>query len=260
MRVRMPWPQAKAGADAVGEGADQDHWKGDGWSLGKLNCTVYFIGGKGDDMVRRGEVLRDHILAAAKEAFLEAGFERTSMDAIAARAETSKRSLYAHFPTKDVLFVAVAERIQELFRGRLMTPEHYGETPAEAVTIFCGRFLQMLGWTSVARTCRLGISEAERTPEVSAQLYEAIFGTATGQLASYLSDRYEVDDAEAKALAARLLGTVVYPALPEILFGVRPLRTALPEVRTLADDVDLDAVRRGVEAVLATVQGGTAAD
>jgi Transcriptional regulator len=214
--------------------------------------------GKGDDMVRRGEALRDHILDAAKEAFLESGFERTSMDAVAARAQTSKRSLYAHFPTKDVLFAAVAERVRELFQGRLMTPEHYGETPVEAVTVFCGHFLQLLGWVSVARTCRLGIAEAERTPEVSARLYEAFFGTATGQLAAYLGARYELDDAAAKALAARLLGTVVYPALPEILFGVRPLRTAFPEVRTLADDVDLDAVRRDVAAVLATVKGGTA--
>lgn len=53
-------------------------------------------------MARRGEALREHILDTAKLAFLEDGFERTSMDAIAARAETSKRPLYAHFPTKDV--------------------------------------------------------------------------------------------------------------------------------------------------------------
>ena len=124
-------------------------------------------------MVRRGETLRDHILDVAKEVFLENGFERASMDMIAARAQTSKRSLYAHFPAKDVLFAAVAERIRELFRGKLRPPENYAETPVEAVTLFCGHFLQLLQWTWIARTCRLGISEAERTPEVSAQLYEA---------------------------------------------------------------------------------------
>ncbi|MEU7784849.1 helix-turn-helix domain-containing protein [Amycolatopsis sp. NPDC049159] len=37
-------------------------------------------------MARRGAALREHILDTAKAAFLEDGFERTSMDAIAARA------------------------------------------------------------------------------------------------------------------------------------------------------------------------------
>jgi hypothetical protein len=32
----------------------------------------------------------------AKDVFLETGYERASMDAVAARAGTSKRSLYAH--------------------------------------------------------------------------------------------------------------------------------------------------------------------
>jgi len=209
-------------------------------------------------MVRRGETLRDHILDVAKEVFLENGFERASMDMIAARAQTSKRSLYAHFPAKDVLFAAVAERIRELFRGKLRPPENYAETPVEAVTLFCGHLLQLLQWTWIARTCRLGISEAERTPEVSAQLYEAFFGTAGEYLASFLGARYGLADAEAKALADRLLGAVVYPALPQILFGVRRPNTELPDRERLADDVDLDAVRRDVTAVLTTVKDGTA--
>src|ERR1700704_2001960 len=33
-------------------------------------------------------------------------FERASMDVVAARAETSKRSLYAHFESKEKLFLA----------------------------------------------------------------------------------------------------------------------------------------------------------
>ncbi len=48
-------------------------------------------------MARRGEELREHILWAAKDVFLEMGFERASMDEVAARASTSKRSLYGAF-------------------------------------------------------------------------------------------------------------------------------------------------------------------
>src|ERR1700733_14154116 len=106
-------------------------------------------------MARRGEQLRDHILWTAKDVFIEEGFERTSMDVVAARAETSKRSLYAHFPSKDVLFQAVRELVRELSLGRLKTPADYGDDPAEAVVAFCGRFLQLQLWTAALRTFRL---------------------------------------------------------------------------------------------------------
>jgi len=57
-------------------------------------------------MARRGDKLREHILWTAKDVFLEMGFERASMDVVASRAETSKRSLYAHFESKEKLFLA----------------------------------------------------------------------------------------------------------------------------------------------------------
>src|SRR4051794_12447408 len=124
-------------------------------------------------MARRGEALREHILDTAKLAFLDDGFERTSMDAIAARAETSKRSLYAHFATKDALFLAVVERGRALFGDRIGSPADYAEQPAEAVVRYCGRFVQLLGWSSVGKMVRLGISEADRLPELTAGLFDA---------------------------------------------------------------------------------------
>lgn len=201
-------------------------------------------------MARRGDALREHILEVAKDAFLESGFERTSMDALAARAETSKRSLYAHFPTKDALFLAVIDRVRDLFRGRMRTPDCYSGDPAEATALFCGRFLQMLGWAPVLLTCRMGITEAERLPEAAAQLHEVFFGTTTDRLAKYLSDQYGLDAAEAAALAAQLLGMTVYPAFPRALFGIGELRDNVPDEASIEGDVDMTAIRRATESVL----------
>ena len=53
----------------------------------------------------RTEAKRAAIVSAAQAAFLEAGFERASMADIAARAETSKVTLYSYFPSKEALFV-----------------------------------------------------------------------------------------------------------------------------------------------------------
>ena len=53
---------------------------------------------------------RNTILDAAIECFIELGYERTSMDYIAERACASKRTVYNHFASKELLFNAVIAR------------------------------------------------------------------------------------------------------------------------------------------------------
>lgn len=192
---------------------------------------------------RRGEELRRHILLVAKDVFLETGYERASMDTVAARAGTSKRSLYAHFASKDRLFLAVLGLVRELYLGRLRTPDAYADDPAEAVTLFCGRFLQLMTWEAQVRTCRLTIAEAERLPDSAREYFDAIFASTYERLGAYLADRYAMDAAAALALAEDLLGRTVLPRLFRTLLGVEDGRQSGPEDTTLATDVDLDAIR-----------------
>src|SRR5260370_18688958 len=95
-------------------------------------------------MARRGDKLSEHILWIAKDVFLEVGFERASMDVVASRAETSKRSLYSHFESKEKLFLAVIDLVRGLFLSRLRMPDDYSNQPAEALVMFCGRYLEIL--------------------------------------------------------------------------------------------------------------------
>jgi TetR/AcrR family transcriptional regulator, regulator of autoinduction and epiphytic fitness len=201
-------------------------------------------------MARRGAALREHILDTAKLAFLEDGFERTSMDAIAARAETSKRSLYAHFPTKDALFLAVVEHIRTLFGARMRTPAEYSGQPSEAVVGYCGRFVQLLRWSSVARMLRLGIAEADRLPDLAAGLYDVLFEATARDLAAHLVAASGIAADQAEAVANELIGLVIHPVLPRLLFGVESFVEELPEEARLAADVDLDRIRRLVGIVL----------
>jgi AcrR family transcriptional regulator len=53
---------------------------------------------------------RQHIVDAAYESFWRAGFARTNVDGIAARAGVTKRTLYSHFRSKDDLLAAVLVR------------------------------------------------------------------------------------------------------------------------------------------------------
>jgi AcrR family transcriptional regulator len=201
-------------------------------------------------MARRGAELRAHILDVAKAAFLESGYERTSMDAVAARAETSKRSLYAYFPTKDALFLAVVDRSDELFRDRISSPEQYAAAPAEAAALFCGRFLQIVSWGPVMRTCRLAITEADRLPVAASQLYEVFFGTATELLAAHISKHYDVSAERGRSLATSMLSAIAYPAVLRALFGVDELPEIPASEVEIAAAVDLPAIRVAVDAVL----------
>ncbi|MET0611457.1 MAG: TetR/AcrR family transcriptional regulator [Pseudomonas caspiana] len=54
---------------------------------------------------------REAIVLAAIAEFRETGFEVTSMDRIAARAEVSKRTVYNHFPSKEELFAEILQRL-----------------------------------------------------------------------------------------------------------------------------------------------------
>ncbi|MGW7042122.1 TetR/AcrR family transcriptional regulator [Streptomyces avermitilis] len=54
---------------------------------------------------------RAAILSAARELFLADGFDRSSVDAIAARAEVSKRTVYDYFGDKQTLLQAVVDAV-----------------------------------------------------------------------------------------------------------------------------------------------------
>jgi len=59
---------------------------------------------------------RQIILDGATEVFIENGFEASSMDRIAEVANVSKRTIYNHFPSKEILFQAiVAEFLKQSY-------------------------------------------------------------------------------------------------------------------------------------------------
>ena len=140
-------------------------------------------------MARRGDKLREHILWIAKDVFLEMGFERASMDVVASRAETSKRSLYAHFESKEKLFLAVIELVRGLFLSRLRMPGDYSEKPTEALMMFCGRYLEILLYEGSIQMCRVSMAETERFPEGAAQYFDVLFTQVHARLSALPEDK-----------------------------------------------------------------------
>jgi AcrR family transcriptional regulator len=199
---------------------------------------------------RRGAELRRHILFTAKDVFLETGYERASMDTVAARAGTSKRSLYAHFESKDKLFLAVLDFVRELYLRRLQTPDAYATDPAEAVTLFCARFQQLIVWEPQVRTCRLSIAAAERLPGSSAAYFDGMFASSYRRLSDYLAGQFGMDQAASTALAEDLLARTVLPRLFRTLLGVEDPVKDQPDEAALSRDVDLATIRQLVSSAL----------
>jgi AcrR family transcriptional regulator len=196
-------------------------------------------------MRKRSDTLRENILWAAREVFLESGYERASMDVVASRAKTTKRTLYAHFANKEALFLAVFDFLKGFFLSRLGTPDDYSKKPDEALVLFCGRFLEKLLWQGAIRMCRVCVAEAGRFPDESAQYCYVIFTEVETRLAAYLRLNFALSPRASSEAAQRLLGQVLHPRFPRTLFGVDPLVESFDEDH-LSPAFDLKPIRKAV--------------
>src|SRR5690348_1885857 len=72
-----------------------------------------------DYLVSGWQRKHDAIAAAALVLFARDGYERTSVDAIAAEAGVSKRTVYSHYGDKESLFVLVLRETHDAMRERV---------------------------------------------------------------------------------------------------------------------------------------------
>lgn len=70
---------------------------------------------------------RAQILAAATEAFAQAGFTATGLDDIARAAGISRAILYRHFDSKAQLYRAVLDRARDHLRRAVGEPDYTGQ-------------------------------------------------------------------------------------------------------------------------------------
>ena len=76
-----------------------------------------------------GAERREQLIAIARELFALRGYEGTSVEEIAARAQVSKPVVYEHFGGKEGLYAVVVDReVTSLLNGILSVPEPYSTT------------------------------------------------------------------------------------------------------------------------------------
>jgi AcrR family transcriptional regulator len=97
-------------------------------------------------MRKKQDQVKARIVAAAYESFWRSGFRRTSVDAVAARAGLTKRTVYAYFRSKDDLLAAVLSHYREMATARLKHIE--AQLPLDRDAMIDAFFSQLAGWAS----------------------------------------------------------------------------------------------------------------
>lgn len=142
---------------------------------------------------------RNAILMAAAELFLEQGYEPVSMDAIAAKADVSKRTVYSYFDSKSVLFSSILIAHCNSMGGIALPDHAAGHEPRKVLTEFGRVFLRMITSPRAVAMQRVIFREVERLPEVGRVFFQNGPQRHIAKLSEYLKQagaegRLKIDD------------------------------------------------------------------
>lgn len=126
------------------------------------------------------------VMEAGSKLFTEHGFGAVSMDQVAKTAGVSKATVYAHFQSKEQLFVAIVRAACLSYAENIM-PEVRDATDMRAALTRIGR--SIAGFLTAPRTMaiyRVIVAEGPRFPDLARRYYETGPRTFKRLLTQYL--------------------------------------------------------------------------
>jgi AcrR family transcriptional regulator len=178
----------------------------------------------------RTVVTRGLLLRAAEPVFTRVGYEKAQVEEIAEAAGFSKGGLYAHFRSKEELFLALYKEKTMGYQAKLRHALDNAPTRAEKIDAFRSFYVDFSkerDWALLILEVKLFIS---RNPEVKARFYQldervedSIEGALTGLFGS--SSR-----AAGEALGGIFSALVLEAILEPDVISERKMRTMLGTV------------------------------
>ncbi len=174
-------------------------------------------------------------MSAAREAFLDGGYGKTSMDSIAKAAEVGIKTLYRHFENKDDLFNAVMqaacnpEAFDEVtgeWRKQADEPDRawFSKPPRTALVAAGIEYLQHVLSEEQLDLYRVVTQDAHRFPELGRRYREQVVERSYEVFLGYLNlwssgESWKIRDKRGAALTfAALLRAGIFE---EVLHGLR---------------------------------------
>ncbi len=171
---------------------------------------------------------RDKIVLAARKLFLEAGYGTTSMDALAAEAGVSKRTLYSHFENKETLFAAIMVGLCNETGCSYPSTLSEEAPPEQVLTEFALTMVGLVQTPEDRDIFRVVLAEGIQFPELGKAFWGNGPEPARKLLASYFAKQvkcgvFAMEDPD--TAAAQFIGMVKWPhSMPE-LFGAGDIVT-----------------------------------
>jgi TetR/AcrR family transcriptional repressor of mexJK operon len=179
------------------------------------------------------------ILEGAKSVFLERGYEGTSVEEIARRAQVSKGTIYNYFPDKQTLFAAVVHGECQKQSQRIFEIDRNGEDIETLLRDIALHFVEFSLSPFAQNVFRIVIAEAPRFPELGQAFYDS--GPALGKkrlgefLAQAVKDgKLAIADADLEIAADQFMQLCKVDLFSKHLLCIQPPPTQ-SEIQRVAD-------------------------
>lgn len=129
------------------------------------------------------------IVATARDLFFAEGFDAVAMEQIAARVPVSKGTLYARYPSKEALFVAIISALVKEWSDRASQQDHLLSGDIEQRLRHHARTIaQSLREPDVQAMQRLIVSIRGRFPDLAKAMHDHGYAFITGIIVRDLAD------------------------------------------------------------------------
>jgi TetR/AcrR family transcriptional regulator, mexJK operon transcriptional repressor len=139
---------------------------------------------------RRAE-RREAILEIAQQSFLDNGYDRTTMSAIAETMGGSKGTLWSYFDSKEALFEAMIDRAGAQFRSELTEALGPHGSPETGLLRFAETFIRKITRHDAIALQRMIVGEGPRFPKLGPIFYARAPGVTRELLSGYIGGRME---------------------------------------------------------------------
>lgn len=117
---------------------------------------------------------RDAILEAAVREFRRVGYRSARMDDIAARARVSKRTVYNHFSSKELLFQEISSKFTERVIGAMALRFDSQKSLQEQMEYLAHRYIEVVSDQNFMGLARLVLREKMGQPGLASEKFERI--------------------------------------------------------------------------------------
>ena len=155
-------------------------------AVDKLKKKAVAVSRRGRIPASEVEDRKDRILDSATEVFLEAGFSRSTVTAIAKKAGCSLETLYAAYPNKEAMFEAlITRKASGVFEavGPLSAEREFREVLVRYAT----EMLVLMAKPDTKGLHRLVIGESRNFPEVAKRFWKEGYARGIQVLREYFN-------------------------------------------------------------------------